>query len=294
MDVEGFNAHLKTGVTTVARAWDVTRRDGLVLGFTDHDRGLAFDGITYTAETGLTARAVSQTTGLSVDNAEAVGVLNSAQVSEEDIRAGRYGGAVVRAWLVNWQNPEQRKLQFRGTIGEITSQGPGFKAELRGLTEQLNTARGAVYQKPCAAVLGDGRCRFDLNAPGFFFQGTPVQIHERRVFRWDSLPGFATAWFERGTLRVLSGAATGLVGVIKFDAQKVTGREIELWEALPAEVVPGDLLRLEAGCDKSQATCRIKFNNFLNFRGFPTIPGDDWLTAYPVRGRSNNGGRLAT
>nr|WP_317616364.1 DUF2163 domain-containing protein [Paracoccus mutanolyticus] len=27
---------------TIARAWAVTRRDGLVLGFTDHDRMLAF------------------------------------------------------------------------------------------------------------------------------------------------------------------------------------------------------------------------------------------------------------
>ena len=31
---------------TIARAWAVTRRDGLVLGFTDHDRMLAFGGIT--------------------------------------------------------------------------------------------------------------------------------------------------------------------------------------------------------------------------------------------------------
>ncbi len=45
-----------------------------------------------------------------------------------------------------------------------------------------------------------------------------------------------------------------------------------------------DLLRLEAGCDKRAVTCRYKFDNFVNFQGFPHIPGDDWLVAGPRGG----------
>ena len=37
--------HLKAGVTTVCQCWAVTRSDGTVLGFTDHDLPLVFGGI---------------------------------------------------------------------------------------------------------------------------------------------------------------------------------------------------------------------------------------------------------
>ena len=94
--------HLAGGVTTVCRAWAVTRKDGVVMGFTDHDRTLNFSGITFKASTGMTARAIEQTTGLAVDNTEAVGALSDAAIREEDVRAGRFDGAEVQSWLVNW------------------------------------------------------------------------------------------------------------------------------------------------------------------------------------------------
>ncbi|MEM7722875.1 MAG: DUF2163 domain-containing protein, partial [Pseudomonadota bacterium] len=61
----GLDAHLAEGITGVARCWKVTRADGVSYGFTDHDRTLEFDGVTFRADTGLSAAALSQTTGLS-------------------------------------------------------------------------------------------------------------------------------------------------------------------------------------------------------------------------------------
>jgi uncharacterized phage protein (TIGR02218 family) len=52
------------------------------------------------------------------------------------------------------------------------------------------------------------------------------------------------------------------------------------------------MVRLEAGCDKRAETCRLKFANFLNFRGFPHLPGEDWLTAVPKAEGANDGGSL--
>jgi hypothetical protein len=46
-----------------------------------------------------------------------------------------------------------------------------------------------------------------------------------------------------------------------------------------------------ATCDKRWATCRERFGNGLNFRGFPTAPGEDFLTLYPSEGERNDGGR---
>ena len=125
-----FRAHVAAGLTTLARCWALTRKDGVTFGFTDHDCELAFEGITFKADTGLSARALQQSTGLSVDNTEAMGALSDAAVTEADIEAGRFDDAELRAWLVNWADPDVRWLQFRGSIGEIRRSGGAFTAEL--------------------------------------------------------------------------------------------------------------------------------------------------------------------
>ncbi len=285
--------HLAGGVTTVCRAWAVTRRDGVVLGFTDHDRALQFEGIDFAASSGLTARSVEQTTGLAVDNSEAVGALSDASIREEDVRAGLFDGAELRNWLVNWSDTSERQLVFRGTLGEVERQGKQFRAELRGLAEAINQPKGRVYQKPCSAVLGDGACRFDTSAPGFSIDVTVLEVVGPTEVRIASQSGFANDWFLRGRVTVLTGGAAGQIGVVKRDVELDGGRQVEFWERFAGGLSVGDEVRVEAGCDKRVETCREKFGNLLNFRGFPDIPGEDWLVSYPVRAGANDGGSLS-
>jgi len=288
--MSGLLAHLGTGVTTTCRCWALTRRDGVVMGFTDHDRALAFEGIAFRPDTGLSALALQQTTGLSVDNTEALGALSDAAIREADIEAGRYDGAELRAWLVNWQDVEARTLIFAGTIGELRRAGGAFEAELRGLTDALNVPLGRVYQKSCSAVLGDRDCGFDLDTPGYVSERPAEVVEENRVFRFGEMGGVAEDWFRHGVIRVLGGAAAGLIGLIKRDRLEGAGRMIELWQPLGAQVVAGDALRIEAGCDKRMSTCQFKFDNLLNFRGFPDIPGDDWTITDPTKSPALDGG----
>ncbi|PTQ68554.1 DUF2163 domain-containing protein [Celeribacter persicus] len=287
-----LQTHLASGVTTLCRAWALVRKDGTTFGFTDHDNDLSFEGVSFKADTGLTANALEQSTGLSVDNTEALGALSAASVTEEDIRAGRFDGAHVRSWLVNWVDVSERALLFQGTFGEITRVSGGFRAELRGLTEELNQPQGRVYQSGCSAVLGGKGCGFNTSQPGYFTEVTVESVEKGKIFAFADLTGFDDRWFERGRLTVLSGAAKGLVGIVKNDRLSADGRRVELWEELRAEITVGDTIRIEAGCDKRAATCRLKFDNFLNFQGFPHIPGDDWLATYPVRSGRNDGGSL--
>ena len=287
-----FQAHLDSGATTLARAWAVTRRDGVVLGFTDHDRDLSFEGITFRAGAGMSARALVQSSGLAVDNSEAVGALSDESVTEADIRAGLYDGAAIRIWLVNWADVSMRRLRFAGELGELRRRGVAFEAELRGLSERLNTEQGFVYQRPCAAILGDARCRFDLATPGFTTERAVGQVEGARVFRFAGMDGFAPGWFAFGRLLVLDGPAAGEIAMIKNDRGADGVRVIELWQALGGAIAAGARVRLEAGCDKALKTCRVKFDNVHNFRGFPHLPGEDWLTSYPVQGTGNDGGSL--
>jgi uncharacterized phage protein (TIGR02218 family) len=287
---EALDAHLATGTTGVCRCWKLQRSDGISHGFTDHDRPLEFDGVVFKPDTGMTAAALMQTTGLSVDNTEAVGALSDAAITEADIAAGRFDGALVEAWLVQWSAPENRVLQFRGSLGELTRANGAFTAELRGLSERMNVPTGRVYQRSCAAVLGDAECGVDLSAPGYTAEVVISVVEEARVLRVAALPGFEARWFERGRCEVLTGAAAGLVGAIKIDRPEAGMRRVELWDRLRADIVAGDRVRLTAGCDKRMETCRLKFANLLNFRGFLDLPDDDWMVAHPSRVSARDGG----
>lgn len=278
----GLEAHLAGGITTVCHAWQVSRRDGVVLGFTDHDLDLVFGDLTFRAGTGLTAGALQQVAGLAVDNAEAAGALSDAGIREEDIRAGRFDGAEVRLWLVNWANVAQRMLRFRGFLGEVVQEGGAFRAELRGLSEALNRPMGRVIQSGCDAVLGDARCGVDLDDPAFSAEVVLEELREGRILVLPAV-GYEIGWFQRGTARFLDGPAAGLAGTIKAE-RIVDGRlTVELWQEPGVAPRVGDRVLLTAGCDRWAETCRGKFSNFSNFRGFPHVPNEDWITASPAR-----------
>lgn len=281
---QSFLDHVQGGLTTLSRCWLLRRTDGWVRGFTDHDSDISFGGVTYRADTGLTANAIMQTTGLAIDNSEALGALSAAAVTEIDILAGRFDGADVEAWLVNWANPSERMMQFRGKLGEITRAGGAFRAEILGLSEGLNKPQGGVYQKPCRAVLGDGRCGVDLDGAGMSEELSVLAVEEGVRFTVDGATEYPERWFEKGRLVALDGEAAGLVGVIKNDGIGASGRVVELWQGLRVDVRVGDKVRIEAGCDKRHQTCVQKFDNILNFRGFPNIPGEGRLMSVPVQG----------
>ena len=58
--------HVAGGLTTLCRCWRVDRRDGVVMGFTDFDRDLVFDAVTYKAASGFTATIVLTIFGITV------------------------------------------------------------------------------------------------------------------------------------------------------------------------------------------------------------------------------------
>ena len=284
--------HLAGGITSVCHCWLVTRKDGQTYGFTDHDRDLAFGGNSFKAASGLSAGALQQTTGLSVDNSEAIGALSDASVTEDDLAEGRFDGAEVRSWLVNWANVGQRVAEFRGSFGEVTRKAGAFQVELRGLTERLNLVQGRVYQAGCSAVVGDAHCGLDLDSAVYRTTAEIAEIDVLGRLRIVGETEFADRWFERGQIEVLTGASAGMTVMVKGDRLIGSGRVLDLWHGTGAVLAVGDTIRLQVGCDRRAATCRDKFANFLNYRGFPHIPGEDWLTSYPASTTLNDGGSL--
>jgi uncharacterized phage protein (TIGR02218 family) len=283
--------HLAGGATTLALCWRLARRDGEVLGFTEHDLDLAFDGVTYRAASGFTAGEITQSLGLAVDDLTAAGALAAATLNEDDLARGLYDDAEVTIHLVNWADVSERLVVAAGQVGEVKRGRLAFEAELRSLAHRLAQRTGRTYQYYCDADLGDARCGIDLDTPERTGAGT-VQAVSGLALTVLDLEGFAAGWFAGGRLTFTSGANSGHVFEVRRHEAGAQVR-LELWERPAAGVAVGDAFDVTAGCDKAFPTCRAKFDNVANFRGFPHIPGNDVVQSYPNRGEARlDGGSL--
>lgn len=173
----GLATHLAGATTTLCTCLRIERRDGLVVGLTDHDRDLSIAGIPYRTATGAARASLRSAADLSVDETEVTGFVDATDFTERSIRAGLWDGATFRIFAVNWSNLGQGELrQRRGTLGEVTlSDNGSFRAELRGLAQALQTTVGQVYSPECRADLGDARCRVPLR-PGPRADSTVVAL----------------------------------------------------------------------------------------------------------------------
>ncbi|MEY3081282.1 MAG: hypothetical protein RJA94_1267 [Pseudomonadota bacterium] len=287
----GLPEHLDGGVTTLCHCWRLALNSGEVMGFTDHDRALFFDGVTYEAEAGFAATEIDSSLGLSVDNLDAAGALSSPRLSEARLAGGDFDAAAVELWRVNWQDVSQRVLLKRGTVGEVTRGRGFFTAEVRGLSHVLNQPHGRLFQYGCDAVLGDARCGVNLADADFSAEVAVTSCSALRRLMVSGAQGFAAGFFAQGTWAFLSGPNAGRRGQIKFHRAGAGATSIELWQPLPCAAEQGDRLLLRAGCDKQFATCRAKFGNTARFRGFPHMPGDDFVMAYAVKQKKSKGRR---
>ena len=286
----GFANHIASGATTLATCWKITRGDGVVLGFTDHDVALRFGSIDYLPAHGLDGGEAPQKLGPQVDTTEVVGVLHADAIAEDDILLGRYDGASVETWRVNWRNTSQRHLLRRETIGEIVREDGAFRAELRSGQHVLNRVSGRHYSSLCDATLGDARCGVNLDVSPLRRSASVIEVRDRFRLAVSDIGSSAEGFFSLGSATWNNGKRSGLVDRIVAHARPGGVDVLSFAEPVGDWVVAGNDFYARAGCDRSFATCRKTFGNVANFRGFPHIPGSDFVLRYPKRGETLDGG----
>lgn len=298
-------AHFGEDCTTLAVLWKLTRTDTTVMGFTTHDQDIVYDGVTYAAGTGMTNTAKTSKSDLSVDNVEVTAFLDSSSITEVNIRAGMYDYATIEIRIVNWADLTMGDMKvITGTVGEIKMINGVFTAEIRGLTQQLTTVIGALYGPLCRAELGSGPQisgsgggRDALDANNHYLCNINLALY-RQSGSVDSsvdavtivptaglvMTGSATpsddapaGWFNDGVLTFTSGVMSGFT----IDIKSWDGTTLKTFLPMPFQPAPGDSFTIEPGCDKFSSTCFAKFNNIVNHRGEPFIPGNDLILLYP-------------
>lgn len=273
-----LQTHLNGELTTLAYLVKITRKDGVIKGFTTHDQNLAVEGITYVADGALTPSAMESRAGLAVDNLEVTGVLDSAEIAAADIEAGLYDHARIDVYACNWANVAQGLARLRrGWLGQVTQGDNYYVAEVRGLHDLLQRPIGETYTPECRFDLGDSRCGVDLGARAS--SGSVTHVIDRATFCDSSQPA-ASDVFAYGILMWTSGANAGRSMDVKAwdkDTQQLT-----LWLPMPNPLAQGDTYTVTPGCDKRFATCKSVFANGAHFGGFPFVPGIGNILKYPT------------
>lgn len=292
--------HLTLPCTTLATLWKVKRKDGTILGFTNHDQDIKFDidaatspytgdGITtYHASTGMDASATETGSELSTDNMQITAFIDSSAITDTDIRAGRYDYCEISIVLVNFMDLTQGCLKLRfGTLGQVTIKNGQYSAEIRGLSTYFSIVLGETFGPICRADLGDSNCspHGEVNLAALAQAGAVTTSLNRRQFLPEALTSpltspytgltGASGYFNQGVLTWLTGLNAGLT----MEVDTWDGYEMSLFESMPFAIQVGDTFTVEPGCNKT-TDCFTKFNNIVNKQAEPFIPGNDSIMAY--------------
>jgi len=263
---------LEGQATSVALCWRLERADGAGLGLTSHDRPLQSEGAEYRSSPGIVPATVTRGLGLEPQSSDIAGALSSEALEEQDLLLGRWDGATVHLFAIDWIDPDAPTIDLLGgELGEVSVAGDQFSAELRGAAAKLANAVCPSRSPQCRAQLGDQKCRVDL--AGRSRRATIVSQENGEL----TLDQTFDDRFLLGRLRYLSGANCGRATVIIA----VAGSLVTVRDLPRGKVEPGCVVELREGCDKRFQTCVERFANAVNFRGEPHLPGADLLTRYP-------------
>ncbi len=167
-----MTTHVAQRVHTLANMWRLTRQDGVVFGFTDHDQNLPYDDgdgeIVYEANSGMIASALSSSNQLRVDTQDTQGVLTSDRITDIDLRAGRYDNATIRYFKVNYEDLSASMGDIKMKVsrtGEVRTENDQFTVELRSLAQSYSQQIIDLIQPACGVDLGSAKCGVRIDPP---------------------------------------------------------------------------------------------------------------------------------
>jgi uncharacterized phage protein (TIGR02218 family) len=269
--------------------------DGTTIGITDHDKPIDYDigdgTVTYDAGTGILTSNVSMSCGLDADNYEVTGPVGDT-VTLDGVLGGRFDRARARLFEVNWKNLTAGAIKIlSGYVSEARIEGGRFIFEIRSDMDFYNQTVGRVITNQCDADFGDARC----GATPTTVVGTIAGVVDAMQFAVSYSGSYADDFFNMGTVIGLTGANTGTtMEILDWNDNGDGTAGIILYAPLVQTPTVGDTFTVKSGCSKlrmssdaSVPTC-LTYNNVVNFRGYPEVPGSDQVLKMPIPGGGGN------
>ena len=276
--------HLASSTHTRARMVRIDLKDGSTIAVTDHDRAPVFDlgdgSATYSPRTGIIASDLALSTGFDSDDVEISGpIVETAteawHVTRAAVLGGRFDDATVRFFEVNWASLGSGAIRLmKGFVAKSDVEGSKFKLTVHSEISRFKQEIGRTITAYCDADFGDSRCGYAVTPVA----ATVTSVTDATQFTVSFTGTYADDYFNQGTVTFTSGALNGTRPIEIFD-WSAAGQVALFMEAAEAPEV-GDTLDLRQGCGKTRDAC-MAYDNIINFRGFPDVPGTDQVLRYP-------------
>jgi uncharacterized phage protein (TIGR02218 family) len=292
----GMQLHLASRSHSRCTMLLMVLRDGTAIGVTDHDRDIAYDlteagvgEVTYESGTGILRSDIVLMAGLDADNVEFEGPIGDT-VSLEAVLGGRFNRARIWLFEVNWKAPSDGAIKMlAGNITDARPEGGKFIFEVRSDFDRYNQIVGELITNSCKADFGDARCGVTPES----ITGTVTSVTDALNFVVSFAGSYADGYFHLGEVVPLTGANAGGLPVEVF-AWYATG-QVMLFAPFASEPAIGDTFTIKRGCSKlrksddaSIPTC-LTYNNVINFRGYPEVPGSDKVLKATIPGQGDDG-----
>lgn len=244
------------------KCWLLTLRNGIQIGFHDHDTDITIDGTIYHAHS-CEISAMAQGMYNHKEAFEFQGILSHDKIKLKDVMEGLYDDATIEVFMLDLLNKKRKIWHKKGFIREIAIRNNKITANVYDLSAFLECKVGDLYAENCRATFGDYRCRARdifsieayienvLTAQSFVID---QQIDDPNIYANGSV-SFTTA-----------------NTAVKSGIYMIKHKTIEVIMPLSITLCKGDKIIISSGCDKRFTTCSETYNNAINFRGEPHIP----------------------
>jgi uncharacterized phage protein (TIGR02218 family) len=135
-----------------------------------------------------------------------------------------------------------------------------------------------VWPTVLGATIVDGELTWQA-IDAMIVNGSVTGVFDRMQFQ-DSSRTEPGQTFQYGWIKWLTGHNASRVVEIRSHVAGPPAAFVML-EVMPYPITKGDTYQISWGCGKTRASCVNKFDNMLNFRGFPDMPTEDRALATP-------------
>jgi uncharacterized phage protein (TIGR02218 family) len=250
-------------------------KNGVTMRYCNATDAVTFNGSTWlAAPAGLTRSKIRWATGVEVDSLDIdfqadASILVAGMPMLAAAVSGLFDNCRVtlqRLFMKDWLTPVDTLLLFQGNTAPAEILRMAIHLTVKSDLERLNVMIPPnVYQATCLHSLYSPGCT--VKAATYRATGTATSVNANGgiVAAWTQPDGY----YQMGAIKFTSGANTGLTRTVKSH----TGGAVYPTKAFPYPIANGDAFVITPGCDKLQnGDCKNKFNNVINFKGFPFIP----------------------
>lgn len=238
-------------------------------GYTNYSEDLIIKELRYKSDKIINNSSFEQNNDFSENNYEFSLIFDEEEISKQQILAGELDNAYIEVFLINACELSAGKIVINsGYINNIKLKDDLFIIETSGISKKLNKEIIQLYSPFCRAVFGDKKCK--INQAKYSFE---TQVEEVINFNQIKILPFTvqSSNLINAEIKFLSGRNSSNTNKIK----QVEKTMVFLQNNVQKVVHKGDKLLITPNCDKNFTTCCNIYNNAINFRGEPNIPGID-------------------